>query len=797
MKCKTKSLLFKSILLTTFLGLSGCGDDGKDADPAITDALQAQLDAIAMNAAPESCAICHSGDIPFALGGAGHQADYDQYYQDQVLRVINLNYSNDGTNDIVTFDMTKKNEVTGLEENFDCRDATTNPEPGLSDALNIYYTEFTDPGFEILTDVGGPGFAYNWVSLKDTLTYDDAGGCTSTKAQSALGNLNDGGENGVIAVYGRDETLSEDTAKHIANPKFPFATILKLGTVGYVSKANASGCENCHTRPFLKHAYVYGEVNDGTNNDGNDFYVCKSCHIDNGVGGHEGWQILKDDPARYAAIDAGDPMTAAEEAKYAYKTSLMNDVHMSHNMEFGYPQSMKNCATCHEGNLDAATGVVADANFIAETCISCHAVDGLLAKMKTTEISVHNTFDETTLRDVACNDCHTATAPTIPGAPLLGAIHTGYDPEIYADAIGSKYSEIFTITIDTATIAGNQLTVEFSAAESPDIAAFDPVDIVPTLMIGLYGYDTKDFIFNGHRDLEYNVGEGAKDRFTEDTTVAAGSWKVTVDLSTWADMITAGSVRRVEVIVLPALGVNGPLDVRGGTGEYADDNIVAVNAVSRTFDLTILPDGDFVDGFYPSIVKVDTGCNSCHDALATTFHDGKRGGSIVACRFCHNANRGGSHLEMQSRSIDSYVHAVHSFQAFDPGDINFNDPVEKMEYDHKINSEFPTFGIKNCESCHNPGTYEVPDQSKSLPGRLSAADISKDGSWIRDIGAVPGYVVGPASRACGSCHRADMINADDAGRLAAFNAHTAANGYLIEDDGTVLDAIVDKIMSVF
>ena len=30
----------------------------------------------------------------------------------------------------------------------------------------------------------------------------------------------------------------------------------------------------------------------------------------------------------------------------------MNDVHMSHAMEFPYPQSMSNCVTCHEGKLD-------------------------------------------------------------------------------------------------------------------------------------------------------------------------------------------------------------------------------------------------------------------------------------------------------------------------------------------------------------------------------------------------------------------------------------------------------------
>jgi hypothetical protein len=43
----------------------------------------------------------------------------------------------------------------------------------------------------------------------------------------------------------------------------------------------------------------------------------------------------------------------------------MNDVHMSHAMEFPYPQSMSNCVTCHEGKLDK---ILTDANFKISTC---------------------------------------------------------------------------------------------------------------------------------------------------------------------------------------------------------------------------------------------------------------------------------------------------------------------------------------------------------------------------------------------------------------------------------------------
>ena len=257
---------------------------------------------------------------------------------------------------------------------------------------------------------------------------------------------------------------------------------------------------------------------------------------------------------------------------------------------------------------------------------------------------------------------------------------------------------------------------------------------------------------------------------------------VVADLSSWADMIASGAVRRVEIAVMPSL-------------KNADGVQVALNAPSRTFDLGARA---FEDDFYKPIVKVAEGCNNCHDALGTTFHSPDRGGNIVVCRLCHITKSGASHLEMQSRSIDSYAHAIHSFQAFDIGDINFADPVEAMHYEHHIEFPFPTHGIRDCESCHNAGAYDVPDQTRSLPGILSASDTLK--GRVRKIPDIPSYITGPAARACGGCHRAVMIKEDEANELVSFYQHTRIGGYLVEvgDDvqSSILEAI-DKIMAVF
>ncbi|NIQ76064.1 MAG: hypothetical protein GWN33_09190 [Gammaproteobacteria bacterium] len=715
---------------------------------------------------PESCMTCH-GEV-----GAKHQASYDELYQDGVIQVTDLAYSFSAPDTtVVTFNMTKDGEP------FDARKA---------DSLGIYFAPYTGTKFQFEPAAGR-------LSLKGELTYDGEGGNTST----LVGDAPDVSDvPGLIVVYGTDETVGRLPAR-VRLTKYPFAALLETGDgVDYVSAANNAGCEKCHTVPYLKHGYIYGQVNDDP---ATDFYTCKACHLDNGEGGHFEWQLLVDDPELAVEWLNSDEdlsiFTPEQLAQYAYKTSLMNDVHMSHAMEFPYPQSMANCVTCHEGKLDV---VLSDDNFNGETCKSCHPVTGSeeygTAALALKTILPSPRHDDMDLNTENCTDCHGEGTR----AGGFSDIHTGYNKAIYT-AEGLRYSDAISVTIDSADFDGDMLNITFSAAESPDLEGLDVADIVPTVMVGLYGWDTKDFIIGAHERLFDDNNDGEISRASGDqraleyevgaehprvTTVSAegGSWEVIADLSAWADLIADGTVKRVEIAVMPTL-------------ENADGVQLALNAPSRTFDLA---DNAFDDDFYSPIVKVTDGCNNCHEALATTFHSPDRGGNIVVCRMCHITKSGGSHLEMQSRSIDSYAHAIHSFQAFDIGDIDFADPVQALHYEHHIEFPYPKHGITDCESCHLEGTNNVPDQSKSLPGLLSASDPIN--GWDRNIGDVPVYVTGPASRACGGCHRAVMIKEDEAGELISFNQHTKLGGYLIEageDDVGTLMTVIDEIMAIF
>ncbi|MBK8047947.1 MAG: hypothetical protein IPK16_12910 [Anaerolineales bacterium] len=713
-----------------------------------------------VGAEPESCTTCHGG------AGARHQEAYDELYQDGVIQVTDLAYTFTPTGTTtVTFKMTKDGEP------FDGRDA---------DQLAIYFSPYADGQF---------GFepALERVSLKGDLAYDGAGGLTSTLVSADVPDFTN--TTGIVIVYGADEQVGSLPAR-IRQVKYPFEALLQMGEgVDYVSAANTDGCKNCHTDPYLKHGFINSQVG---NDPATDFYTCKACHMDNGEGGHFEWQLMVDDPALAAAYLADDSiLTDEQKAKYAYTTSVMNDVHMSHAMEFPYPQSMANCVTCHEGKLDQT---LADENFKTETCQSCHALTGS-EEEGTAETSLDGMMyqvsdhDDVELTD-SCTSCHKDGGE----ASTFRQIHSGYNELIFASE-GVKYSDAISVTIDSAAFDGGKLDIAFSAHQDPDLG-FDVSTITPTVMIGLYGGDTKDLLIGAHERLTDDNADGAIDskdkralewvvgeehpRFTL-VSAGDGKWEVVADMSTWTDLVDNGKVKRVEIAVMPTL-LND------------DEEMLALNAPSRTFDLGA---NDFADDFYPPIAKVVDGCNDCHEALATTFHEPDHGGNLVVCRMCHVTKSGGSHLELQSRSLDSYVHAIHSFQAFDIGDIDFEDPVAAMHYGHHTEFPYPTHGI-DCLSCHVEGAFEVPDQTRSLPGILSATDALS--GTTRAIGTIPSVVTGPAARACGGCHRAELINEDDVNGLVSLNQHLKQGGTSVpvgDKPQDTLQAVIDEIMSYF
>jgi OmcA/MtrC family decaheme c-type cytochrome len=353
---------------------------------------------------------------------------------------------------------------------------------------------------------------------------------------------------------------------------------------------------------------------------------------------------------------------------------------------------------------------------------------------------------------------------------------------------------------------------------------------VPLLAVSFYGYDTKDMLVPAHGRssaplcpsstsptqgcrLEYTVGTNLDTNttnnnpaFVETATGTPGTWNVSLDLAAYvpatstglpaiATLISQGKVKRVEISVLPTLVIGG--------------NEVAVVGASKTYDVSGTSATEVADWFKGDEAIASTAkCNACHDVLGTTFHGPDYGSvGVEGCRHCHFTMAGGGHLEMQGRPMESYAHAIHSFQQFDTDEIDFSDPVFAARYDEDVEFIFPYFTKLACEACHvgDSAKYNVPDQAENMPGVLSASYYPLDGRE-RSIGEVPSYVTGPGQRACGSCHRSMAINEDDAGELASMTAHWAQNGYSIDNsDATQPPApaanwvyqAIEKVMALF
>lgn len=812
------------IVFTLAFALGGCdGDDGKDgldgadgadgmdgADGApapIPDPVEAAIEM----AQAESCATCHGGI------GDEHQAVYDQYSDASTLALDITNVDvQDGA--VAGFDVTLDFSVS--LNNAPYIDPAGN---GLSlDSTGFYFAEYDAGSGQWLNSAGGFNFGLSNsnISSNGDGTYTLEQNVSVDPRTFASGALMGRIANGKLDIEerqaGKRITMYADNA----------SDFWEFGNINaYTSPANVEGCENCHGAPYFKHGNYPGMVA-GTP----DFTVCKACHNNSSAGGHPEWQFMVDQPEAWAS---GTAYTAEQEALYAYDRTLVNDVHMSHAMEFPYPQSMANCNTCH-GDVDL---VLADENFTVETCKSCHVIEGenawpalvdedtgeviqaagdyyqphrpppvsyLWANAGVDGFEFHNATED-------CTNCHKAE---LDGgfASTFAELHSGYDEYIY-DANGDRYADTYTAQIDSVTYDADTdtLTVEYQTSD---------VDVVPELLVSFYGWDTKDFIVPSHwRDansnrFEFEPGDD-NPLFTADATVLPPNYKTTANLSAFAAEVTADiptliesmDVSKIEVTITPYIDVG------------LDDEIT-LNGVTATYDLMtsgLIDDYFKGDGAIADYEK----CNACHDQLAVTFHSGSgRAGEMTVCRNCHASTNGGSHLEMQSRSIEGYVHAIHSFQDFDlqggrnPGIFDAFDAVEAKRYDQHIEHAFPYFTALACEACHNEGTYNAPDQSKSMPGLLSEswmlntwyemvpaangeAAIEKPGG--RNIGFVPEYVVGASSKACGGCHRAELINEDKAGDLAAFNAHTDAFGTLVKNDAedAVLFGIIDKIMTLF
>ena len=64
--------------------------------------------------------------------------------------------------------------------------------------------------------------------------------------------------------------------------------------------------------------------------------------------------------------------------------------------------------------------------------------------------------------------------------------------------IATKYSSVITASIDNASFAPVTKQLTFSWSATGSLGGLSSANIVPTVLVGLYGYDSKDWVQGPH-----------------------------------------------------------------------------------------------------------------------------------------------------------------------------------------------------------------------------------------------------------------------------------------------------------
>lgn len=121
-------------------------------------------------------------------------------------------------------------------------------------------------------------------------------------------------------------------------------------------------------------------------------------------------------------------------------------------------------------------------------------------------LSTADEHEDMNLAEDSCTGCHGEGDE----GPRFKDIHSGYD-RTTDTAKGQKYAEVISVTIDSAVLDGDLLTVDFSVAANAKLPGLDVTAITPTLMVGLYGFDTNDYIVGADERLTDDNGDGKID----------------------------------------------------------------------------------------------------------------------------------------------------------------------------------------------------------------------------------------------------------------------------------------------
>ena len=373
-----------------------------------------------------------------------------------------------------------------------------------------------------------------------------------------------------------------------------------------------------------------------------------------------------------------------------------------------YPQDLRNCTTCHKS--DAAEGHIWYTEISRRACGSCHD------DINWTTGAGHIAGPQA--NDAECGSCHLPEGETEFDASIKGA-HT----------VPTKSAQLPGLVLQilnvTNTAPGQKPTVTFRMTDKTG-AVVNPNNLARFRF--LLGGPTTDY-------ASYQREDGKPATCAGDGTCAYAFKTAAIPADATGTWTLAADYYNTVTI-----------------DNHTDTGLAVRDAGQNPIFHFIVTDAQTM----PRRAVVSTAkCNKCHDVLA--LHGGQRY-KVEECVICHNPNET---AEVEGQELETNIqlkwmaHKIHTGEELDRdyviGDVNYKEVLYPGDR-------------RNCEACHNAGTYNLPLPEGVLPSQTPDDFVAE---WAPESAsclschdtvdaAAHAYVnIAPFGEACASCHGAD------------------------------------------
>ena len=479
--------------------------------------------------------------------------------------------------------------------------------------------------------------------------------------------------------------------------------------------------------------------------------------------------------------------------------SMVHQIHTSQTRSFldasevTYPQDIAHCAKCHHGGVDADNWKNQPS---IEACGSCHYTTSFVLPAPA-GMTGHSGGTAT---NAECKNCHFAGATLgkrDPAVAHLTVNATPNNPNVPTGDVNFTY-EIQSVKLDsTSTTVATKPIIKFRilAKENGTPTAADfvtfPTDTSSASMVtvGTHTFSGGPSFLVAYALPQEGLANSASVLNDFNNLGKAAAQPASISLSSlWSSGSLTG----------PAAGGWYEATISSTSGKFpagAKMRTVALQGywtqvdkghARHTLSVTGTVSGDVVRRSVVDPAK----CGSCHEWFEG--HGGNRvigsaSTGIVVCVLCHNPNLTSSGRSADPATVLSLMsaesQAALTAAGYNPADPstypestqNFKDMIhathasavraEPYQFVRNFIGRSVTFydmsevtfpgRIGDCETCHKPGTYNLP----TIRGLLSTTYVTTDGDAATSVSAdrtsLPNandLVTPPATAACITCH---------------------------------------------